>query len=116
MTALPSDVPISYGAQFGFDDGVENQRFGDNYSAFVQRGENAVRGKWQIGWSGISATDEWTLRNFFRTLGTDYFTWVPPGEPDGTYKWRPVRNSYSATHAQYENYNVTINVEQVFDP
>lgn len=113
--ALPSDPPLSYGLALQTEDGVEAQRFGDSYSAHVQRGINHDRRRYQLRWDDITTTGHRALRDFFRDLGTDYIIWQPPDE-DAELKFR-VEDSgkYNASFDQYDRWNARVNIYQVFD-
>jgi phage-related protein len=110
---LPS-IPIDYGIALDMDDGVEQQRFGDNYSQAVQKGIQRNRQVWSVGWSQIKKADFLTLRNFFRDLGTAYFEWTPPSETTPL-KWRLQRGSFKGGVAGFNNYTVSVVLEQAFD-
>jgi phage-related protein len=106
---------MSYGPALTEDHGVEQQRFGDNYSQASQRGIQYNRQVWQVGWQQLSPTDYRTLRDFFRDLGTDYFTWTPPDE-DAPLKWRIQRNTFTGNLVAFESYTASAVFEQAFDP
>lgn len=112
--ALPTTW-LAYGIRMGFDDGVEETKFGDNYAQSVQRGINPERQEWYVSWENMTDSEAEALRQTFADLGTDYFTWTPEGQATQL-KFRPQRGSFAMVKNQWDNWDASCQLRQCFDP
>lgn len=93
---------------------VRVTKLGEGYSARARDGINANRQVWTLTWTQMTLAQKEALRVFFDDLGdVDSFEWTPFGQEDGL-SWRTT-SGFNATANGYNNWDVSVEIEQVFD-
>lgn len=112
LDALPS-VGISYSSKADNACRVLRTDFGDGYSQRAADGINSLKESWTLVWEKISSTNYGTLISFFEgKAGYIAFTWTPPGESTSK-TW--ICQKWSKEPAEVNYYNITAELERVFD-